>query len=187
MTIIYGRKLSQTIVAQDTDQVVSAMPIPKGGALVGVNIDMRIIASNTLLFSRVCLYGVAGFIVPVLDPDASQSFNEAWDTMVPKDRPTGSSLDLDTGATSTGPEFEIGEHDINKLFDMTTLEPREFFSRRKLLSYADDQARESSTVVTTWTPRDAFQTHAKGARVNTYSYALLGFSAPNTNSTRTTI
>lgn len=190
MLNIIGRKLSQITVPIGEDEVISAYPIPQNGRLNQVNLDIRLIGGVgvALGMEKVVLYGIDGYVVPVTDPDATLPYDTAWDRFVPKDDAVGVSLNLDTLVPDTSPVYEEGHVDINAMFDMVGLAPREIFRRRRMLSFADMGPTVGSQAVDTWTPGESFQTVVKQrVRVNQPSYVLFGLSSPALTATSTSI
>ncbi|HIA04623.1 MAG TPA: hypothetical protein EYN66_22455, partial [Myxococcales bacterium] len=155
-----ARKLSMVQVAANSDEVVTAFDIPAGGSLNQIHLRMSIVGNTgeVLSTSKAVMYGISGYMLPVPDPDASLSYETAWDQLVPKDQPYATDLDLDTAAADTSPEFEPGEIDTNAIFNMVGLGPREFFRRRRLLTFADLGPIVGAAAIDTWNPGETFRT-----------------------------
>lgn len=68
---------------------------------------------------------IEGWVLPVIDPDATSSMEVHWDTHVPKDT-AAQTLDLDTGSQDSTPFFEPGETFWESIFDIG-VQPRRIY------------------------------------------------------------
>lgn len=188
MTRIIRRTLAQRIVAANTDKVIAVCPIPAGGVLNSIFLECHVIAGGAINQLLMAMYGVSGYVIPVPDQDAALAYDTAWDQLVPKDEPHLAELDSDTGTADVDPEFEPGMIDINNLFDMVGLTPRQIFRRRKYLTTANSLLPVGGTLVDTYRPVDYFTTKIKKpVRCSMASYAMIALSSPETTSTTTSI
>lgn len=181
MTRLIGRRFAQRLVAAGTDQIIAAFPLPRGGKLNSLFLDVQMAGqdSEVLHSGQMSSYGVTAYVVPVPDPDSGLSYEAAWDAMIPKDAGTGSGINLDTATADTNPEDEPGEVDIENLFNMVGLQPRQIFKRLKYLSYATSKGAIGGTALDNWMPADAFTTTIrKPTHVSMYSYVLVAMSSP---------
>lgn len=183
--------MSQIEVAGGTDQVMVGFPIPAGGTLKNVWIKQRVIGVEGQEYRHACMYGVSGFVIPVIDPDAGTTFEAIWDAQVPKDTDNAvGAFDLDTAGADTDPEFEIGTPDINALFDLTGLAPEEIFRRRTMLTLPDSPIgyEKVSAAVDVFTPVDKWDSQVKrNVRVDSPAVVLFGFSSPDVAATTATV
>ena len=102
--LITGRRMAHKVIASGTDEVVAWYPLPKGCTLKNVYLDVHMIGPEGLTINKSCMYGLSGFVVPILDPDAETSVETLWDNLVPKDVDSASGVfDLDTGNADTTP------------------------------------------------------------------------------------
>jgi len=180
---IIGRRLCQMIVAAGTDKVMAGFPLPAGGTLNQVYLTAHIIGPEQTPYQNAVHYGVTGFVLPVRDPDNSETYDVMWDTQVPKDLAlTQGGFDLDVGAADATPEFELGLPDYGGIFNVTSLAPKEIFRRRKMITVASGGPYEAvSSASDVYTPIDRIQTKVKQkVAVNTPSMVLFGFSSPDT-------
>jgi len=176
-----GRKMSQVVVAANTDKVVGAHPLPQGGSIDQIDIIMKCTSPSgaALPMGKVVMYGVDVYVVPQPDPDSSITYDQAWNRFVPKDDAPGTILNLDTTVADATPVMVQGQLDINAMFNMTGLAPKRIFRRRRMLSFADLGPTVGSQAVDTWTPAEAWNsTINRRVRVNQPSYVLIGFSSP---------
>lgn len=186
---IMMRRYSQRLILADSDEVMVAFPIPAGGTLNNIWLQVHAIGPEETGILTANIYGMAGFVVPMTDPDTQVNAQQLWDRMVPKDVAGGQgSFDIDTTAEDSTPEFEPGLVDWSGVFDLTSLDPVEIFRRRKLVTLASSpvafQQREAALDL--FVPVDHFRSQIKrSVRVNTPSMALIAFSSPQTTSTST--
>lgn len=188
---LIGRRLSQTLVVNNTDRVVAGFPIPADGVLNSVFLEQHIISSEGQHFNGMGVYGTSGFVFPVMDPDGGTSFDNIWDAQVPKDVAlSAGALDIDTGAIDTAPEFELGLPDLSSITQLTALEPVPIFQRRAYLSLANAKViytpvsgGEDTAIFT-----DFYSTQInRTVRVPSPSVVLFGTSSPDMGSTTTTV
>lgn len=181
------RKISHQLVAADKDVVVAAIPLPQGGILTRIDIIQKVIASpgSLLAINKCVMYGMDGYVVPVIDPDTATTYDTAYDRLVPKAN-KGEDIDLDTTTVDAKPTFEPGSVQVNQLFQMTGLAPRRIFKRRKLLSFADiGPVVGGGTAVDDWTPAEAWKSTVNArVRVDKPSFVIFAFSNPALDNTQ---
>lgn len=188
---VIGRRLSMHAVAADSDKVVAGYPLPQDGVLNSVYLEMHLIGPEGEKFDSMSIYGMSGFVIPVLDPDGGATFDAIWDAQIPKDVAlSAGGFDIDTGAADTNPEFEIGRPDVSAIMDLVAGNPIEIFRRRKYLTIANE--RNVRDVVSAGSDlklvTDYFTTTvSKRVRVSKPSVVLFGVSSPDTTSTTTTV
>ena len=78
------RRMSQRTVPNGVDDVVAGCPIAADGSLNGAWIEQHVIG-QLMATSVGCQYGVAGFVIPSIDPETNLSYDTIWDEQVPKD------------------------------------------------------------------------------------------------------
>lgn len=178
-------------IATNTDKVVAGYPLPASGRLNATHLDVHLIGPEGEKFDSMSIYGMSGFVIPVLDPDGGATYDAIWDAQVPKDvAMSAGGFDIDTGAADTAPEFEIGLPDVSAVMDLVAGNPMEIFRRRKYLSIANERntrdvvsAGSDLKLVTDW-----FSTWVRrSVRVAEPSVVLYGVSSPDTASTTTTV
>lgn len=186
---IIGRRLSQILVPAGGDQVAVHYPMPSSSRMNSVKLNQHLMwVSGTISILHAVLYGVDGFVIPMIDGDSAINIDTMWDNQVPKDvDQSAGAFDLDTGTTDTSPAFEVGELDLNSLFNLTTLEPKEVFRRRGMVTYAKsptgyDRAGED------YHPIETYSTTI-GKKVGTPFPAIwmLGLSSPSLDDTTATV
>jgi hypothetical protein len=167
------------VIVSGADGVIAACPLPAQGKLNNVSLNIQGITSSISPLQAV-MYGISGFVVPVMDPDAASSVDLLWDTLIPKDvESSAAAFDLDTAAAETSPEFEWGEVDLEHILDIGGA-PVEIFQRRGLLTYAGAQSRGfESGSPDTWIPTISINAKVKrNVVVEVPSMVLFGFSNP---------
>lgn len=187
---VIGRRMSQIVVAAGTDGLITSYPLPAGGRLNGVHLNVHVLGSEGAQFQQAVMYGLSGFVVPVPDPDSGAALENLWDLLIPKDVDESSGvLDLNTGSNDTSPEFEMGEPDWSGVFNVTSLNPQQIFKRRKLLTTLNGMVNYETVAAAAdlWVPGDHFSTQLKrNVSVGMPSMVLFGFSSPSLDDTNQT-
>lgn len=186
---IYGRKLGQVSVTNGTDKVVFDYPLPAGCLMRDLWVQMSMMATVQIDLLHASLYGVAGFVVPVVDPDAQLNVDTLWDNRVPKDvAESAGAFDLDTAAADVTPEFEVGEPDWGGVFGVAGNRPLEFFRRRRMITFPGAPLGHLEGTPDKYRPTDLWSTHVKrNIRADQHSHIMLGLSAPTMDVTTTTV
>lgn len=188
---LIGRRMSAHDIATNTDKVVAGYPLPAGGRLNQTHLQVHLIGPEGEKFDSMSMYGMSGFVIPVLDPDGGASFDAIWDSQVPKDvAMSEGGFDIDTAAADTEPEWEIGLPDVSAVMDLVAGNPMEIFRRRKYLTIANE--RNTRDVVSAGSDlkmvTDYFSTRVqRSVRVGEPSVVLFGVSSPATAATTTTV
>lgn len=179
---LFGRRYSMISVGSGSDDVLVGYPLPQGGQLNNVHLEIHALAGEGVLASSAVLYGVSGFVIQVPDPETAILFDTIWDNFVPKDVAESSgAFDLDTDAADATAEFEMGEPDITAIFDMVPNQPLEIFRRRRILTVARGMLAYETVDAGAdlWTPGEFFSTRIRrNVRVASPSVILIGFSSP---------
>lgn len=180
---LFGRRFNQWDVEAGTDSVLFGYPIPAGGKLNNVHLEVHVIGPEGVTYQGAVAYGLTGFVVPVPDPDEGATFDVLWDRLIPKDVPEAAAVfDLDSGAQDITAEWEIAEPDWSGVFNMTANAPLEIFRRRKFLTLATSSIgyEKVDAAADKYTPTDFFKTKVgKRVRVKSPSVVLFGASSPN--------
>lgn len=181
MTIrVFPKIYSSITQAGATDGVLFALPLPAGAKVNNVWMEVHIIGAGFQGFETISLYGMHGYVLPVLDPDAGTTPDAIWDAQVPKDAPMAAdALDLDTAAADTRAVLELGDVSIAKLVGITTA-PHRVFSRETMISLANKPTGYDRTG-NNFVPTDIFRARVKSnVSVEVPSYYLIGLSSPDT-------
>lgn len=181
MTRLIGRRFAQRRVPIGSDVVIAAFPIPRGGKLNSLFLDVSLSAvdGGAIEADKLVSYSVSAYVVPVPDPDTGVSYEAAWDQFIPKDATTGSLVDIDTAGTDTNPENEPGEPDVSEIFNMIGLQPREIFKRISYLTFATGMGPVGGTALDKWLPADHFTSKInRNVNCSMYSYVLVACSSP---------
>lgn len=192
--LIVGRRLMYRQTVVGTDEVIAHYPLPKGCEVRQIDLQSHLISTEEEVDVRsVVFYGMAGYVVPVLDPDTPETTVDLlWDQMIPKDVDISSGFfDIDTQAVDTNPEFEFGGPvDPAGLFGVAINEPLEIFRRRKMISVASSPAgyQQVAAAVDVWLPMEHFATKIKRrVKAMRHSHIMFGVSAPLTTNTTITL
>lgn len=181
---IIMRRVWHESAAAGTDKVMAYAPIPAGGRLNSVHMEVHL-RGDDMSVDMGSMYGFSGFILPILDPDTDSNVNTVWDQLVPKDvELSAGGFDLDTTGIDITSEFEPGLVDPSAVISSGG-KPREIFRRRKILSYANSAGKafkdaSPDTFITT----DYFNTKvSKSYSVPVPSVAVFALSSPDMNLT----
>lgn len=177
--------MSQRVIAAGTDEIVFDYPLPAGCSMKNLWINQRLIANANISVETAVMYGEAGFVVPVVDPDAEGSPETLWDLRVPKDvLESAGAFDLDTATADATPEFEIGEPDWGAVFGVAGNRPLEFFRRRRLITLPDSNVGFLDATPDTFKPVDKWQAQIKrNIRADVHSHIMMGVSNPSLDRT----
>ncbi len=172
----------------NTDRVVAAVPLSPGAILRSFKADIHMWAlEQAALF--VVRYGVAGYIVPITDPDNGATFQDLWDRKVPKNTGlTAGGLDLDTGSAVATPEYEPALLNAEALFNWKN-QTKEIYRRRKRMSISDAGKGPAATgTMTHYLPSDRFTANASvGGKTQAPMAAMIGVSSPVQSSSSATV
>lgn len=171
-----------------TDQIMFGISMPSGSVVTKVqsHVSLGALVPTTLADFRA--YGVEGWVLPIVDPEAAVSFTTIWDNLVPKDTDV-QAIDLDTGTADTTSFFEPGEADWSQLLQIG-LRPRRVFQRLRLLSAWGPPNLGQVMLDTTfkWLPRDNFVINlARPIRVSRPSVLVFAIASPAMDDEGTTI
>lgn len=174
------RRKSLTQVAGGSDTVLAGCPVPPGGRLTQAHINISAVLLQALAIEEVVEYGVAGYLLPVLDPDSATGFNTIWDTLVPKDDVAADdTIDLDTGTSDTTPFAELGEVNMNAVLGIDGVDSVEFFRNDGFISYASNPQGFHKDTTLFYLPAVSIRATAKrGYATEQPAVALLGFASP---------
>lgn len=160
-------------VAVGQDQVLFGISLPSDCVLNGLTAEVHVLGQNVIAATFAVMYGIEGYILPVLDPDSAPSFNTIWDTLVPKDNDTDT-IDLDTGASDTSTMFEPGEMALEEVMDLG-LQPERIYNLQRLKTIANGALRQEEAGVLEWVTADIHKIRiGKRYRVKEPSVVLFG-------------
>lgn len=184
---LFRHLLTQVGVTVGTDRVIGGMDIPSECVLNNVWGEVHCI-SEDVLFPSAVMYGVRGLTVLRRDVDTLQTYDNLWDTMVPKDTELAAGGFELSGAANTDPEFEPGEPDAAKILDLHLYnDDMEWFKRRKLVTFATSKGGFIDATPDTFHATDFFKVRSrKRQAMEVTGAAMLGFSSPNLNDTTST-
>jgi hypothetical protein len=179
---VFPKMYASAQTTTGSDIVLFALPLPGGAVVNQAWMEVHCVGSP-IGQSNIAVYGLHGYVLPVLDPDAGTTPDAMWDAQVPKDAAMAADvIDLDTVTAVSTPVLELGEPSIARIIGMTT-SPVMTFAREKLVS-AGLGAPGYDKASATFLPTDFFQARLKRrVEVDVPSYYLIGLSVPDTLAT----
>lgn len=183
MIRMFPRRRSMHQVAAGADQVLFGISLPSDCRLNGLSAQLHILGTTVLPSSTCLMYGIEGYVLPVLDPDAAPSFDTIWDTLVPKDDDTDT-IDLDTGAADTQSFYEPGEAAMAEVMDVG-LQPKRIYNRQALRSFSNSAFKQENTSVLEWVMADVINIKIK-KRIHVKQPSVVLFALGNPDLTDTT-
>lgn len=174
--LVNMERFGQRDVANGTDQVVLAWPLPGQCTLHNVWFEASIISPAGINPVARGFYGMDMFVLPLLDPDLHQDIDVIWDTQVPK-MDQDMSYDL-SDVADAAPAWEPGEILSEQITQIQLSRPENIFRRRKMVSIHN----ASVIVNNVWYASDGFTTQVqRNIFASMESAILLGLSSPQLN------
>lgn len=142
--IVVARTIGSLTVGGNTDKVLGAMALPKGGKLMSVQGEVHVIGEEDQPTDKFMAYGFSGQMVDIQDPETTQQYQDIWDDVVVKaSDPIGvaatNNLDFDWLTNDTVPEIEPGEMDIDALLGLTQAQKEFIPPRLEWISWAKNK------------------------------------------------
>lgn len=173
-------------MAGGTDQVLAALPLPKGGKLISVTGELHMVGEESQDTGKYMAYGIGGELVPIVDPETAINFQSLWDDVIvksndPSQTAATTRLDFDWVTNDATPQIEPGEMDIDALLGLTQGQKEFLPPRLEWVSWA--KSRQGGFVAgtpDTFLPSD-FKTFQSKRRLtaDTPSALLIGISSPS--------
>lgn len=188
MITFVQRFVGKGTVVTNTDAVIAATPVPKGGVVHGVSMEVHLQQLEQPVINNV-MYGLTGYAVPILDPDGGATYDAIWDAQVPKNiNEASGAIDLDTGSAVATPEYEPGFVNWTGLYDMES-GPRRWYRRRKVLTGASGGRGPAATgTMTHYLPQDVVRVNESlNIRARVPTAIMLGLSSPVISQTTGTV
>lgn len=163
--------------------MIAALQIPEGGKLDSFHFTTKCLATD-LKVTGACFYEIHGFMIPIPDPDGSQTPDEVWNLNVVKDTPlvvTAASSELEVDTLDTEDSSVVDEIGVPALQNlMQSWGPKELMAPHvKMLTVADSIGGFKDATPDTFLPRDIFSTGGdQGWFVEQPSMALFAFGSP---------
>ena len=183
-------RMSLFKIVADQDQVVAVCPIPPGGRMLQVQGSVHVAPEGAIAIDEMLVYGLHGYILPVLDPDLADSVDDIWDNLVPKGQNVGTAgvIDLDQTAEDLEPVWEPGLENLEQLLNIDVMNIAEFYSRQRVMSWASHPMLGHLDTTLKYLPAEVARVKVnRGYSVRQPSMAMLGFSSPATTSTTATL
>ena len=170
MIRLFPRIRSQRVIGVGVDQALFGISLPSDCILNSINAEVHVVGQTVQTIATAIMYGIQGYVLPVLDPDAGAELDTVWDTLVPKDDDTDT-IDLDTGAVDAQSMFEPGEAAMAEVLDLG-LQPQRIYASQRMKSWANANFRQEQTDVLEWVPSEVHKIrvgrkryHCKGPSV----------------------
>ncbi len=149
---MFPRRRSQLKVLAGEDAVLFGISLPSECRLNGLTAQVHVVSEAVQGVGVAQMYGIQGYILPVLDPDSGASFDGIWDALVPKDDDTDT-IDLDTGTSDSQSFFEPGESAMAEVMDVG-LQPEKLYAKQFLKTFANSNFKQEDTSVLEWVLSD---------------------------------
>lgn len=117
MRRLIRRTQFQRSITAGTDGVVSGMWIPANSRVRRSACKIEFEGATIIDSLQGLMGGASAYFLPVTDPDSTGTMDNMWDTGVPKDSGTNT-MDLDTAAVDTTPEYEPGMLKWENIYDI---------------------------------------------------------------------
>ncbi len=177
MIRMFARRRSQKTIAGGADEILFGISLPSESIIHDIRAQVHVVGSSVQPATSAIMYSIAGYILPVLDPDSAVTLEALWDTLVPKDNDTDT-IDLDTAGADTAPFFEPGEVAFEQVLDIG-LQPEKIYQRNAMLSFASSPHKQEDTSVLEWTPSEVVDIRVrKRYRVSQPSALVFALAIP---------
>lgn len=178
MIRMFPRRRSQVSVPVGEDKVLFGVSLPSESRLNGLTAEVHIGAANVIAATVALMYGIEGYILPVLDPDSGATLDTLWDTLVPKDDDVDT-IDLDTAGSDTQSMFEPGESSMAEVMNVG-LQPERIYSRQALRTFANGALRQEEGGVLEWALADVLKLRiSKNYFIEQPSVVLFAVGSPD--------
>ncbi len=184
---MFARRMSHIRTSGGADQVMWGISLPSDTVVHDIRCKVKGLSQlRTLGRNEAHMLAYEVWILPVLDPDAANSYDDLFDNLVPKDTDV-QTLDLDTAAFDTTPFYEPGEADWTSLMDVG-LRPERLYHRHEIKTmnanaafiYQDNQTPFDIQ----WVGGERFQVHIKRRlRVRQPSVLVMACATPSFDDT----
>ena len=189
MIRMFARDSHTQNVVSGSDVVFASLALPSGSRINDISIDFRAHQLTPIGLDIAMMWAIEGWIVPVLDPDATTSLNTLWDTLVPKDTDV-ETIDLDTSASDTTPFYEPGEPDFTQMIDVG-LRPERIYHAHGMSTIGENALTvfqdNQTPFLVQWVPKMARKIRVrKNYAVSQPSMLLFAFANPSLDDTTNT-
>ncbi len=182
--------MSQIDLVTAGDEVMAGCLIPSECVQNNVWGEVHVISDISMTWEDAMLYGADGWLIPDVDPDSSEPWDEVWDKHVDKAQDVSSGgFDLDIALADTGPVWEPGEVNLARIMDMSVLQDdHQWFRRRKMVTFASSPSGYEVVAAGAdkYIPVDVFKVRSrKNIMADVMSVSLFGLSLPANNAVTT--
>ena len=186
MIRIFPRRRAEIRITSGLDRVMFGISLPSDCRLNGLTATVHLVGEAPLTNLQAAMYGVEGYILPILDPDSSPTFDTVWDTLVPKDNDTDT-IDLDTASADSQSFFEPGEMAMAEVMDVG-LQPERIYNMQRMKSFADAPFKQEISSVLEWVLTDTLKIRVrKRYAVRQPSVVAFGIAMPAMDDTTATV
>lgn len=182
MTVaIKRRTVVERATVAGSDEVFGWCPLPAGGVFKGANVSIAVIGEESSSIKGAMIYGLSGYIVPVLDPNTRDATPEiTWNLQVPKDEAIAeASLDFDYQTTANvSPAVQVGAINQEEVFQAMAGATK-LFKTERIVTFADTNRGWIAGTPDVYNPAERLSFRVKKqVRVKVPSVILFALSAP---------
>ncbi len=190
MLRMIARRTFQRKVLNATDLVLFGISLPAGSRIHDIRCKLNIVCADEILWDKACFYAQEMYLLPVHDPDTSETYDALWDRLVEKDTDVAT-LDLDTHTADTSPFYEPGEVNWESLLPVGQ-KPEKLWAKHRMLTIAEDSIFQFQDNQTPFTKRfvagGVERIHVgRKLRIDQPMVLALGMASPVTDDTTTTV
>lgn len=179
---VLAKITSANSVAEDTDEVIIAFPLPSGTKINRVSGEVSIVGNAQISINSGAFYGLHGYILPVENPDAGVLPDVLWDEAVEKEQPMSAVVateisDMDTANAIATPRFQPGEVRVGQMMD-EVFARKQVYARTEMMTYAK-QARGFDPATDTYFAADFVKLDERNlGKVMLPAWLVFGISSP---------
>ncbi len=188
-TRMLARRTFERNISAGVDRVLAGIWLPAKTRVASVRgySANHVVAPQPI--GTASMASIEGWVLPVIDPDATATMEVHWDTHVPKDTFVDV-LDLDTVAQDTSPFFEPGEVYWESIFDIG-VQPRRLYHHHWMSTFAHNAVAQNrdpeSPFLYEYTPGNTVAFGTGPFSVMGPSLLVFGGASPNMDRTSTSI
>lgn len=190
MLRMIGRRIFQVLVSNGTDRVIWGMSIPAGSRIHDIRCRLNVVSNDETIFNKAVFSATEMYLLPVHDPDSTETLDALWDRLVEKDTDVAT-LDLDTHTADTSPFYEPGEINWEALLPVGR-KPEKLWKSHKMYTIAEDAVFQYQDNQSPFTKRyvagGVERIHvSRKLRVDQPMVLCLGMASPVTDDTTATV
>ncbi len=140
-TRMLARRIFERNIGAGADDVIAGIWLPAKTRVNGIRGFASCHVVSPQPIGTASMAAIEGWVLPVIDPDATASMEVHWDTHVPKDT-AAQVLDLDTGTQDSNAFYEPGETFWEAIFDIG-VQPRRLMHRHWMSTFANNSIAQN--------------------------------------------